>query len=288
MLNKNKVNLRKKSSAFFMSILGIVVIGMVFFLSSGFIFEEKIPVLNSNIGEQNSVSGSGNIKIESWIYDNNKNEMEVTLVTNGVRSIDSTITFEAFQRNGESSSIEVTTVYEEEGIYVLKIFDIHPQFQQVALDIIKVTENDNVDQPEENDEENSTNKDLLLTLYSDQREVKKGHFEVKTENEYAAYLADVLITQTNNEILENKKLVKKEQKRQNELEKEIAVNKQNMVYETKEEQLETENIINGYQIQIEDSNKRIEEIKARETVLNDKIEKLELRKREIDLSFNGS
>ena len=58
-----------------------------------------------------------------------------------------------------------------------------------------------------------------------------------------------------------------------------------MIYETAEEQLETESIINGYQMRIDESKQKIEEFEARGMILKDKKEKLELRKREIDLSY---
>lgn len=286
MLKKDRVNLKRNSSFGFMGLLALAVLGMIFFLSSSFFFEEKIPMLNTELNKEKSLTGSGKLTINSWLYDESKNEMEVTLITKDIKTIDDNIVFEAFQRNGDQQTLEVKNVFSEDGIYVLKIFGISKEFQQVALDLIRIKENEfeNVEGMEEEDKET---KEILTTVYSDQRVVNKKNITVKTKNEYAIYLSDVLIKQAEIEFKETRNLIQKEQKKQNELEKEIALNKENMIYETAEEQLETESIINGYQMRIDESKQKIEEFEARGMVLKDKKEKLELRKREIDLSYES-
>ncbi|MCM3169469.1 hypothetical protein [Peribacillus frigoritolerans] len=284
MLKKDRVNLKRNSSFWFMGFLAIAVLGMMFFLSSSFFFEEKIPMLNTDLNKENSLTGSGKLTINSWLYDENKNEMEVTLITKDVKTIDDNIVFEAFQRNGDQQNLEVKNVFSEDGIYVIKIFGISKEFQQVALDLIRIKENE-FENVEGSDEEKKETKEIVTTLYSDQRVVNKKNIKVKTKNEYAVYLSDVLIKQAEIEYKDTRNLIQKEQKKQNELEKEIALNKENMIYETAEEQLETESIINGYQMRIDESKQKIEEFEARGTILKDKKEKLELRKREIDLSY---
>ncbi|MFS0604955.1 hypothetical protein [Peribacillus frigoritolerans] len=286
MLKKDRVNLKRNSSFWFMGFLAISVLGMMFFLSSGFLFEEKIPMLNTELNKENSLTGSGKLTINSWLYDENKNEMEVTLITKDVKTIDDNIVFEAFQRNGDQQNLEVKNVFSEDGIYVIKIFGLSKEFQQVALDLIRIKENE-FENEEGLEEEKKETKEIVTTLYSDQRVVNKKNITVKTKNEYAVYLSDVLIKQAEIEYKDTRNLIQKEQKKQNELEKEIALNKENMVYETAEEQLETESIINGYQMRIDESKQKIEEFEARGMILKDKKEKLELRKREIDLSYQN-
>lgn len=285
MLKKDRVNLKRNSSILFMGFLAVSVLGLMIFLSSSFFMKEKIPLLNTELNAEKLLSGSGKLTINSWVYDPNKSEMEVTIITKDIKSIDDEITFEAFQRNGENEILEVKNVFEEDGIYVLKIFGISKDFQQVALDLIKVRENEfsNVEGFEDEEEEN---KELLATLYSDQRKVKTDEIVVKTENEYALYLSNVLIAQADREFKESRDQIQKEQKKQNRFVNEIAQYEQKMIYETTEEKLETESIINGYQMKIDESKRLIEEIEAKQSILQDKKEKLELRKREIDLTYN--
>ena len=57
-----------------------------------------------------------------------------------------------------------------------------------------------------------------------------------------------------------------------------------MIYETGDDKLETESIINGYQVKIDDSKQNIIELEAQGKILQEKIDKLEQRKREIELS----
>ncbi|RXZ02135.1 hypothetical protein [Fictibacillus sp. S7] len=284
MLKKDRVNLKRNSSVFFMGFLAISMLGFMFFLSSNFLMEGKIPILNTALAKEESVSGNGLITIDSWVYDKKNNEMEVTLITKDLKTIDEDIRFEAFQRNGETSAIETRKVFEEDGIYVLKLFGLSKEFQQVALDVIKVTQNELVNE-EEIKKENQENKEILSTLYSDQRKVKHQSIKVKTNDEYAMYLADVLIAQTEKEMEETENLERKEQKKQNELEHAIASNQDEMIYETSEERAETESIINGYKMKIEDSKQLVADLNAKKEVLKDKKEKLELRKRELDLSI---
>lgn len=284
MLKKDRVNLKRKSSVLFMGFLAISVLGLMFFLSSSFFMKEKIPILNTELSSEKSISGSGKLTIHSWVYDPNKSEMEVTLITKDIKSIDDNITFEAFQRNGEQQKLEVKNVFEEDGIYVLKIFGLSKEFQQVALDLIKVRDNEfaNVEGFENEEEQNN---ELLATIYSDQRKVKNDEIKVKTENEYALYLSNVLIVQTENEFKESTNQVQREVKKQYEYENEIKLYEEKMIYETEQEKLETENIISGYQMKIDDSKRLVEEIKAKQGILQDKKDKLELRKREIDFSY---
>ncbi|MDM5196507.1 hypothetical protein QUF79_00125 [Fictibacillus enclensis] len=284
MLKKDRVNLKRNSSVFFMGFLAISMLGFMFFLSSNFLMKEKIPILNTALAKEESVSGNGLITIDSWVYDEKKNEMEVTLITKDLKTIDEDIRFEAFQRNGETSNIEARKVFEEDGIYVLKLFGLSKEFQQVALDVIKVSQNEFANE-KETKEENQENKEILSTLYSDQRKVKHQSIKVKTNDEYAMYLADVLIAQTEKEMEEAENLERKEQKKQNELENAIASNQDEMIYETAEEKAETESIINGYKMKIEDSKQLVADLNAKKEILKDKKEKLELRKRELDLSI---
>lgn len=282
-LKKDKISLRKNSSVFFIGFLAVSVLGLMFFLSSGFIFEEKIPVLATELNKEKSVVGNGKVKINSWVYDNNKNEMEITIVTKDMVTIDDEIVFEAFQRNGESQELEAKKIYNEDGIFIIKIFGVSKEFQQVALDIIRIKENEFAN-TEGFEEEEKEVKELISTIYTDQRKVKHDKIEIKTDNEYSIYLADVLIKDAENEYNELQKNIEKEKKKQKELEVEIEKNKQNMIYETGDDKLETENIVNGYQVRIDDSKQNITEFEAQGKLLQEKINKLELRKREIDLS----
>lgn len=282
-LKKDKISLRKNSSVFFIGFLAVSVLGLMFFLSSGFIFEEKIPVLATELNKEKSVVGNGKVKINSWVYDNKKNEMEITIVTKDMVSIDDEIVFEAFQRNGESQELEAKKIYNEDGIFIIKIFGVSKEFQQVALDIIRIKENEFAN-TEGFEEEEKEIKELISTIYTDQRKVKHDYIEIKTDNEYSIYLADVLIKDAENEYNELQKNIEKEKKKQKELEVEIEKNKQNMIYETGDDKLETESIVNGYQVRIDDSKQNINEFEAQGKLLQEKINKLELRKREIDLS----
>lgn len=282
-LKKDKISLRKNSSIFFIGFLAASVLGLMFFLSSGFIFEEEIPVLATELNKEKSVVGNGKVKINSWVYDNKKDEMEITIVTKDMVSIDDEIVFEAFQRNGESQELETKKIYNEDGIFIIKIFEVSKEFQQVALDIIRIKENEFAD-TEGFEEEEKEVKELISTIYTDQRKVKHDEIEIKTDNEYSIYLADVLIKDAENEYNELQKNIKKEKEKQKKLEVEIEKNKQNMIYETGDDKLETESIVNGYQVRIDDSKQNITELQAQGKLLQEKISKLELRKREIDLS----
>lgn len=282
-MKRDRVNLRKNSSIFFIGFLATSTLGLLFFLSSGFLFEEKIPVLATELNKESSVVGNGKVKINSWVYDNKKNEMEITLVTKDMITIDEEITFEAFQRNGERQELETKNVYYEDGIFIVKLYDVSKEFQQIALDIIKIKENEFAYTEEFEDEEKET-KELISTIYTDQREVKHDEIKIKTDNEYSIYLADVLIKDAENEYEDIQKTINKEMKRQKELEAEIEKNKQRMIYETGDDKLETESIINGYQVKIDDSKQNIIELEAQGKILQEKIDKLEQRKREIELS----
>jgi hypothetical protein len=278
-LQKDRVNLKTNSSVFFMGFIFIMMAGLIFFLSSSFIFKEKMPVLNTDINVDQAVSGNGKLNIYSWIYDKEKNEMEITLVTKNIDTIENKILFEAFQRNGNPENLQVKNVYSEDGIYVINVYGLTNNFQQVALGVIEETENQLADDKGANNE----TKEILATLYSDQRKVKQGEIKVRTENENAAYLSDVLLNDVNIQLKENKNEIENEKKKQQQLQSEINNNDEKMIYETEEEKVETESIIHGYKMRIDDSNQTIKDIEARNNLLQEKKSKLEQRKMELEM-----
>src|SRR5699024_8763463 len=80
-----------------------VVIGMIFFLISSFIFKEKIDINATPLNKKISVSPTEDIQIIDWIYDKNKNEMLVTIDANNLNHIEyKDINYIAYQRNNNS------------------------------------------------------------------------------------------------------------------------------------------------------------------------------------------
>ena len=284
MFKRDRVNLRKKSSIFFMGILLFVTLGFSFFLSSKFIFTEKIPIRNTTINEELSIPGSGSVIIQSWLYDPSKNEMEVTLLTKDIKNLENDVLFNVFQRNGNLNGLQVKTVFNDDEIYVLKIYGLSNEFQQVALDVIKQTDEEFNEMEQTSHQKSEKHKQVLTTLYADQRKVKQEKIDVKTDKEYEVYLSDVLIEETNLQIKKAKNDIQNEETKQQTIQNEIKNNEEKLIYQTEDEKAETQSIIDGYQQLINESSEKKEQFEEKITLLNEKIEKLELKKRESNLS----
>ncbi|WP_054637622.1 hypothetical protein [Thalassobacillus sp. C254] len=183
MLNKDRINLRKKVSWVYYVGLSFVMAGLFFFLTSGFYMEEELEVLASPVGEDIRITSGTNIEIVDWIYEPEANEMEVILDLNDYRYEMDSIEYLAIQRS-DLNEVTTQTVIEYESYVVLKLEDLDPDFKQISLQLWREGE-------ENEDGEQDMNR--LVTIYSDQREVKTGTISISKSDQGLRYITALLI-----------------------------------------------------------------------------------------------
>lgn len=259
----------------YMTILGGVFLGLAFFLTSGFVFEEKVEVLSSPVNEDIKVSSTENVVINRWIYDPKTGQMEVIIDTGHLKNEYDTIDFEAFQRS-DGSEVDTEVVFQYEDHYVVRLEGLSPDYTQVALDLIGTKE---VPEEEEAEEEQS-GRSILRTLYADYREVEEASIEERESGEYISYTTDLIIEGIRENIQTVEEDIKDLKADSEDAEERIASLREDKVYQTDEEKLQTDNDINALEVKKNETAKEIERLKMDLERFDDKIQKTEQRERE--------
>lgn len=259
----------------YMTILGGVFLGLAFFLTSGFVFEEKVEVLSSPVNEDIKVSSTENVVINRWIYDPKTGQMEVIIDTGHLKNEYDTIDFEAFQRS-DGSEVDTEVVFQYEDHYVVRLEGLSTDYTQVALDLIGTKE---VPEEEEAEEEQS-GRSILRTLYADYREVEEASIEERESGEYISYTTDLIIEGIRENIQTVEEDIKDLKADSKDAEERIASLREDKVYQTDEEKLQTDNDINALEVKKNETAKEIERLKMDLERFDDKIQKTEQRERE--------
>lgn len=284
MLNKDRVNLRKKASRSYFIGLTVVISGLLLFLTSGFYIEEELEVLASPVGEEIRITSATNIEVVEWIYDEEKNEMEVIIDLNEYEKELNDMEFIATQRS-DLSQVNVEMMLEYEQYIVLKISEFDRDYTQISLRLMIENESD-IEENEALSEENKVEKRNLVTLYTDYREVDHGTVKVEEEPESRAYISVLLIEQSEDkiELLEEDITVKEEEI--NEINQQIESLEQEKQYQTDEEKVQTDNRINA--LEIEKNELKTEQDRAREqiSIEEERIQNLIQRERDSSLSYS--
>src|SRR5690606_34044544 len=203
--------------------------------------------------------------INDWTYDEKQNLMEVTLVTNGMQDYLTQLDFTAVSREKLSKKVPTEIVYNESDIYVIHIKEVPKDFNQMALRLNKdekdfeklFNEEEQVKEPEENQ--------VISTIYTDERVVKAKRIEDKNYTEYALEISEELIAIVQKEIekLEGNIIVTEEIIA--EIQQEIERLQTDLLYQTVEEQVETNK-------EVFDLQKDIEDYEKEKQVLNEDIQ----------------
>src|SRR5699024_82978 len=287
LFHKDKFNLKSNKSFKYFMMLLFVVIGMIFFLISSFIFKEKIDINATPLNKKISVSPTEDIQIIDWIYDKNKNEMLVTIDANNLNHIEyKDINYIAYQRSN-NSKLETKKIFEEDNIYVINIKELDKEYIQIALDIAvepKVEEQtyDNDEENNKKDEDPNEQKksEVLDTIYTDYRKVKHQTINELKQEDMFKYVNDIDIRNANKEI----KLYKKKKGiKDQEIEKikgQIKDIKEEKVYQTEDEKLESDSQINGLELKQDELKEDKKQLKNDIKKIENKIEKRKQKFRE--------
>lgn len=258
------------------------VLGFAFFLSSKVFIADDLDIINSEIGKEYNLSTNGKFTIKDWVYDEQKNKMQVTLITSNMRNYLSELNFKAVARIDLKNELPTEVVYSSNDIYIINIDNVPKEFQQVALRLVKK----DISFSEEFEQEVTNKKDdekLLTSIYTDQRVVKKEGIIESDVKQYATRVTDGMIEESENEIEKINKNIESETKLIEHINNEITTLKGELIYQTLEEQTTTNNEIYKLQKEIETHNREIKNLQLDIQSYEAKIKRLEQRKR--DLQF---
>lgn len=285
MLNKDRVNLRKKTSKWFGMITAVVVLGFIVFSTSNLYMEETIDVQASPIGEEITTSGLDKVEVLDWIYDKDKHKMQVVIDMNDLRFEQDSLQYMSKQRsNGEELPVEKT--YQMDDYAVFEISNIDHDYQQVLLQI---------DQKQETEEESSTTGsgsetnteevENMVQLYTDYREVEEETVPLDDEYSYVKYIMNTLLEDTE-QTIETKKEERQNLKKEiADLEEEANQVEQEKQYQTDEEQTETDGYLNSLEVEKKQLQGDIDTLDEQIQMEQERIDSYEERKKQESISL---
>ncbi|BDU91241.1 TPA: hypothetical protein ACOTGW_002626 [Clostridium perfringens] len=258
----------KNQSFIYFGATSIIILGMVFFLTSNRVFNQdffvKSTVLNQEILFENN-----NIKILDREYNPNTGVFEMFLnIKNSNPNIDKPINISLKEKNhlDENISCELIKVGIDE--YVI--------YSELPLDwsavSISVTSSD---------EKNSLSE--VLKIYSDRKDTKENN-NLKNENVngYKVKFIDLEIESLNSNISEIDKLLDEKNTTESNLKKINSELEEDKKYQTENEKQESDSKINSNKSSIEKINKEKEELNNEKKELQNKISKLNQKKNDLE------
>lgn len=282
-MKKKRKNLTMNISKVYVFVSFIFIMGFVFFGTSKLFIAEEVPINQTELNTEFDLRASGKFSINSWIYDEEKNIMEVTIVTNGMKDYSSELDFSSISKSNLKQELPIETVFNDNEIYILHISKVPKNFEQVALRLHRSEKNMQDIFIEEEDIDSKTNKKLVSTVYTDERKVDRGTIELKSNRSYLLQVTEDIITETNVKKEDINKKIEKVILLNEDLNNEIEDLKKDLLYETLDEQIDTNNKIYRLEREVESKEKDIDLMRQDIKNMDSKIERLKQKKRDISL-----
>lgn len=283
MARNKKKNLKINVSNLYILAAFLFILGFGFFGTSKLFMAEDVPINQSPLHSELDLRADGKFTINNWTHDEEQNLMEVTLVTNGMQDYLTQLEFTAVSRERLFKELPTEVVYNESDIYVIHIKEVPKDFNQMALRLNKdekdfeklFNEGEQAKEREENP--------VISTIYTDERVVKAERIEVKNYTEYALEITEELIAEVQKEIKKLEDQVVMTGEIIVEIQQEIERLQTDLLYQTVEEQVETNN-------EVFDLQKDIEDYEKEKQVLNEDIKNLQykmerLKQKQYDLNI---
>lgn len=278
---EKRYRLRTQWSNLYIAITMIFFLSFGFFLSSKIFLAEEFDVLNTEIGKEFNLNSKGKFTINDWIYDENSNQMQVTLVTSDMRNYLTELDFKAVARSNLNKQLQTKVVYSSNDIYIININDVPKNFHQVSLRLLK---NDVSITEDFKEVEQKSEKDNLITrVYADETLVKRAEISDGDVRDYAIDVTEKMIKETDKNIGNLEKEIKNKEKLTEKIEVEITKIKSEMLYQTLEEQTESNNNIYTLEKDITEIKREIETLNT--DILSYKNKAKRLDQRITDLKF---
>ncbi|UOQ94046.1 hypothetical protein MUO14_03490 [Halobacillus shinanisalinarum] len=235
---------REGTSKMYLIGLGTMTAALLFFLCSGFVFgsQNQVNVQQTPLNEQLNLSGSGEMIIEEWTYNPNRQLMVVTLnIDKSTDLLGDPLTFIAQEKANSQRKVPTTIEYHDEGQYVISIQDVSPSFEVMALDVHKHKEKDEelLDDPQQEMKGGEEVKELAR-IYADQRKVKTDStLTIQTEQEYEIAALSRDIKGAKQTMQDKEKQIQRIEQKLHDIDQELVELESKRLYETGEEKEQT-------------------------------------------------
>ncbi|MGE6370747.1 hypothetical protein ACQKDB_16585 [Planococcus kocurii] len=281
MAKKKKKNLKLNMSNLYIGVAFLFILGFGFFGTSKLFMAEDIPINQTELNEEFDLRANGKFTVQDWAYDREQHMMEVTLVTNGIEDYMTQLDFTAVSREKLSAELPTEIVYDESDIYIIHIKDVPKEFNQIALRFNKGEKSyDELFAEGEPDEEENS---VISTIYTDQRVVKEESIPDRNFTEYALEINDELIGEAERDIEELEEKSRMMDDVIVEIRTEIEQLQSNLLYQTVDEQVETNNDVFQLEKRIEDYERDQQTISDDAKNIRAKVERL--KQKQYDLTI---
>src|SRR5699024_446161 len=278
---QKKKNLTFNVTKLYSFIALMFLMGAIFFGTSKMFFAEELPIQQTPINEELELKSNGKMTINKWVYDKNKEKMEVILITNGIKDYKNELSFSSVTREETNKELPVDVVYNDNEIYIIQIDQVKEEFKQIALRLYKHEKNtDEIFNKESNKKDKE--KDIFSTIYTDERKIEMEEIKEKNTSDYVEEVTNGIIDETESDIKNQEEEIEKKEYTIGEIDKEIEELENDLLYETVDEQVDTNHKIENLKKEIKDYEKEIEENKTNISNMEKKIERLEQRKQDIN------
>ena len=281
MVKKKRKNLKLNVSTLYITLAFLFILGFGFFGTSKLFLTEDILINQTILNEEFDLRSNGTFTIKGWTYDKEQQLMEITLITNGIEDYMTKLDFTAVSRERLSTELTTEIVYDESDIYIVHIKDVPKDFNQIALRFNK-GEKSYDDLFAEGEADEDKNK-VISTIYTDQRVVNEEAISDRNFTEYALQITGELIAEAEQDI---KELEDKSGMTDDvivEIRKEIEQLQVDLLYQTVDEQVETNNDVFQLEKRIEDYEKEKETMAGDIKNIRAKVERLKQKQYDLNI-----
>lgn len=281
-MKRKRKNLKLNITSLYIIITLFFVAGFIFFSSSKMFLAEDIPENQTELNKEFDLRSNGAFEISNWLYDSETEKMEVILVTNGMKDYKSQLNFSSVSREDLGTELPIEVVYQDNEIYIIHIKNVKKGFTQIALRLHK-SEKEIEDLFNDKKTEVSKKDGLISTIYTDERLVDRSSILDKDKEEYIKEITQKMITESLSlKEKEEENIVTYESLLDN-LAIEIEELEDELLYQTLDEQVDTNNQIHRLENEVSNYEKEIEESRINIENLQLKVNRLEQKKRELQL-----
>lgn len=238
----------------------LIILCYVFFFMSPVIFKTPSELEYSPIGSKEYLSEGREISIESWKYSKSQELMEVLIdidndAVDGKDFYDYSAYVNFLEASKGKEQLPVEIKLQQINYVVLWLHDVPEDFNSCSVTVHMKGESDQ-----------------SASLYTNHKKVANvKKLRNKSEIDYQVEKIERNISKLNNRIKKNNKDINNLRKEIKTINVHIAEEQENMTYQTKKEQLQTEDTIEDYRIQISDREYQIGTLRKENASLNSKI-----------------
>ena len=238
----------------------LIILCYVFFFMSPVIFKTPSELEYSPIGSKEYLSEGREISIESWKYSKSQELMEVLIdidndAVDGKDFYDYSAYVNFLEASKGKEQLPVEIKLQQINYVVLWLHDVPEDFNSCSVTVHM-----------------KGGSDQSASLYTNHKKVANvKKLRNKSEIDYQVEKIERNISKLNNRIKKNNKDINNLRKEIKTINVHIAEEQENMTYQTKKEQLQTEDTIEDYRTQISDRENQIGTLRKENASLNSKI-----------------